>query len=141
MFSRPILPLIYAGVNLPHPHTMKYEGETAYIMSIAGEGKGLEAEELKEALPARSRAKGCTFSSPSEPASSSKRLPGTSRGRVDLRRSQYSTRSTIKPLTSMTIRWSHPGDTSVLTIGGKCKNTYHGSCHQGGIRLTDKENE
>ena len=105
---------------------MKYEGETAYIMSIAGEDKSLEAEELTEALTEHSRAK---------------RLPGTSRGRVDLRRSPYSTRSTIKSLTSMPTRWSYPGDTSVLTFGGKCKNTYHGSCHQGGIRLTDKEND
>jgi hypothetical protein len=95
---------------------------------------------MTEALPERSRAKGRTFSAPVEPARTSKRLPGTSRGRVDLWPLPYSTRSTIKPLTSMPIRWSHPGDTSVLTNGGKCKNTYHGSCHQGGIRLTDKEN-
>jgi hypothetical protein len=52
----------------------------------------------------------------------------------------YSTRSTIRPLTSIPTWWSYPGGTSGLTNGGRCTSAYHGSRHQGGIQLSDKEN-
>jgi hypothetical protein len=43
MFSRSLFPLLYADVNLHHLHIMRYQGETAFIMHIAGEDESVEA--------------------------------------------------------------------------------------------------
>ena len=43
MYSRSLLPLLYAGVNLPHLHIMRYGGEKAFIMNIIGEVESIEA--------------------------------------------------------------------------------------------------
>ena len=109
-------------------------------MSIVNEDKSMEAEELAEVLPERSHAKGLHVFLAGRPR---EKLDAVARdieggGSATVR---YSTRSTIKLFTSIPASWSHPGDTSVLTNLGKCKNTCHGSCHQGGIRLEDKEND
>jgi NADP-dependent 3-hydroxy acid dehydrogenase YdfG len=109
---------------------MKYEGETACIMSIVGEGVGraFAREGAHVLLAGRTREKLEAVARDIEGEGGS--------GAVAVLDALDD-----KALMSMPTRWSHPGDISVLTNGGKCKNTHHGSYHQGGIRLTDKENE
>ena len=43
MFSRPLFPLLYAGVNLPHLHIMRCEGEATFIMNIVGGYESIKA--------------------------------------------------------------------------------------------------